>query len=88
LDKTLKNPFKRLYIMTLFMVDQKKLIVTMHRDDCRLLSGEMQPELTNGENTGHGNPSVLCEKDLDLQKITQMMEGRYWILALCEECFQ
>ena len=73
--------------MSIFMVDQNKLTVTLHRDDCSRLPGEQLQALQNGESATLENQSWFCEKDLDLHKITQLMKGRYWILLLCESCF-
>ncbi|MBE0696520.1 MAG: hypothetical protein IH586_06320 [Anaerolineaceae bacterium] len=73
--------------MSIFMVDQNKLIVTLHRDDCSILPGDQLKALKNGEIVKKDNQSWFCEKDLDMQKINHMMNGRYWILLLCDNCF-
>jgi|WetSurMetagenome_2_1015567.scaffolds.fasta_scaffold466052_3 hypothetical protein len=73
--------------MSIFMVDQKKLTVTLHRDDCAILPSEQLQALKNGETATNENLSCFCEKDLDSQKITQMMNGRYWMLLMCDKCF-
>jgi hypothetical protein len=74
--------------MAIFIVDQNKHSVTIHHDDCRLLSGKQPEAPGSDENLAQQNPAMFFEQDLNLKKITALMNGSFWILDLCADCFQ
>jgi hypothetical protein len=75
--------------MAIFLVDRNKLTVTLHRkENCPKLSQGQVLDCGCSRSTTPGEQIRFCEKHITIEKVKELMEGRFWILVLCNTCFQ
>ncbi len=75
--------------MSLFLLNREKRTVTLHqRENCSDLPHSKTLVCGCSDPTLSGNQRLLCDQHFKIKKVKEFMEGGFWIMLPCEDCYQ
>ena len=74
--------------MAVYSANNPVKTLTLHKPGCQFIPKEHLKPCGCGDTGTRGNQRWYCEEHILLNEVSEFMNGRFWAVLLCDQCFR